>query len=88
MAKYSLVMTHRPFAFGKFLNNKRTVWLVLYSGFARFALLLHASYFHFVAVFRCIWGAANANAFTDLLMLDEGHSTRQERWKCQGGMFV
>jgi len=47
LAKYSSVMTlttpESLLAFGKPSNNKRTVWIVLYSGFARFALLLHAS---------------------------------------------
>jgi len=32
------------------VSPKRTVWIVLYSGFARFALLLHAS-----CSLGCLW---------------------------------
>jgi len=43
MAKHSLVMTLTPCSHLPLVSSKRTVWIVLYSGFARFALLLHAS---------------------------------------------
>jgi len=44
MAKYSLVMTrHRVESLPLINRKKRTVWIVLYSGFAWFALLLQAT---------------------------------------------